>query len=130
MAPDFHLLLKRHITDVESFPLKLDDIAFLQRGQLGFPDHLELMLEENRASLISLNQNEKHFYLRILVDILLEVIVFRQDSFGNNMIVMGADHWHEWSLVRDVGQPSQLDRILIILKLTTSLQTVLFLKGS
>ena len=54
-------------------------------------------------------------YSGIVVDVLLEIFIFGEDRFGDEMIVLDTDNWNQWSWV-NICQPCNLLRFLIILQ--------------
>lgn len=61
--------------------------------------------------------------LAVLVDVVFEVVVFSDDSFVDERLVVDADGVHQWSAFR-FGQPGDLCGLLVVrvLQVQTSLQ--------
>lgn len=118
------------VTDVEAPPLELDDVAFLEVLQTGVSEHLLLQLrtkaDENEHTKLEPHSElhtEQRADLAVFIDVLLEVVVFGDDSFGDQWLKADADGWQQGGAVC-FSQPRDLCCLLVVF--IVQIQTCLY----
>lgn len=110
--------LIRLVTDVEAPPLELDDVTFLQVLQTGVTKHLFFQLRSKTDNKITTSMQynahtEQITDLAMFINVVLEVVVFGDDSFGDEWLIVDADGWHREGIVC-FSQPSDLCCLLVV----------------
>lgn len=110
------------VTDVEAPPLELDDVSFLEGLQTGIPQHLLFHLrqwtedsvpDDHSRVCCGWNWGAHGTDLAVFVDVVFEVIIFGDDSFGDERQVCDADSGHRGGAVC-LSQPCDLSCLLVV----------------